>query len=169
MTRKTIAIIDATERLGATIARNIAKENYRLLLFSLDVNELKFLVKGITKQTPNADIDFMPCAGDASWEADVVILTIPLNNELAQKISPFVNRKIVVSISFENHAEIGELEELLPGARIVKLDASLGDDKEHVFAAIASNDPEALQVAQEIARFIRIQLIDQKASLEKII
>jgi predicted dinucleotide-binding enzyme len=169
MSAKTIAIIDATERIGATIARNIVKENYRLLLLSRHVNELKNLVKGITKRSPNADIDCMPCVGDASWEADVVVLTIPLNNELVQKISPFVNRKIVVSISFENHAKIGELEELLPGARIVKLDASLGDDKEHVFAAIASNDPEALQVAQEIARFSRIQLIDQKASLEQII
>ena len=135
MAKKTIAIIGATSRMGSAIAKIIAKGNYRLLLFSDDRKKLNSLAGEIRITNPSVEIDCMDCAANASWEADIIIPAIPFSvqNEIAKKIQPYANRKIVISISGslnEPGSDLGitsyeELQKLLPGAKIVKtFDAS---------------------------------------------
>jgi predicted dinucleotide-binding enzyme len=177
-TKKTIAIIGAASNLGSTIAKELANGPYRLLLFAEDKKALGSLSKQITIANPSADIDCMGCAADASWEADIIISTVSLNEEkeTARKIEPFANRKILVSISSKNKIDepgipgairaTKKLQKLLPGAKAVKLfNASLPVDSEQVPVFIAGDDDEALQTVREIlqiAGYEDVQLINLK-------
>src|SRR6266540_6154308 len=124
MSKKTIAIIEATGNIGSAIAKRLAKGNYRLLLFAHETKKLNSLAEEIKKQTPTADLDCMGCAADASWEADIIISAVPPNEEkeIISKIEPFANRKILISISSKKNYrliiskainEAKELQELL--------------------------------------------------------
>jgi predicted dinucleotide-binding enzyme len=91
---KTIAIFGASGTTGSAIATSLAK-NYRLLLFAHEPTALARLERVIMEQVPGADIECMGCAADVTWEADVIISTVPLvqEEELASKIEPFTNEK----------------------------------------------------------------------------
>lgn len=155
MSKKTvIAIIGATGKLGSVFSKKLAKHNYRLLLFSHDAAQLDSLAKEIMTTTPKADIECMNCPMDASWEADIVITDIHNEKELIQKTRPFANRKIVLSIFHASEKE--ELQELLTGARLVKIfipgktnfpGLENGDQIELV---IDSDDEEALKTGTKI-------------------
>src|SRR6266498_4724154 len=148
MSKKTIAIIGATENMGSALAKSLAKGNYRLLLFAHDTKKLNSLAEEIKKQTLSADIEPMGCAAEASWEADIIIPDIPVNeeNEMAKKIRQFANRKIVITNGKE------DLQKLLPGARVIRVfnpsveinfSSPLIDGKQ-TDAFIAGSDKEAL-------------------------
>jgi predicted dinucleotide-binding enzyme len=161
---KTIAIIGANGNTGSTIAARLAKANYRLLLFSHEPGELTSLVEKIKRETPSAEIECMGCAINATWEADIIISTIALNDEreLVTNIKPFANRKVVISISSgeENDNRIAskamtttqELQNLLPGAKVVKLFNISFDHEGHGPAVMTGNDQEALKFAKEILK-----------------
>jgi polyisoprenoid-binding protein YceI len=148
MSKRTIAIIGATEKMGSAFSKNLAKSNYRLLLFDHNEKKLNALAREIKKSVPSADIDFMNCAASATWEADVIIPDFPTGSEkeLVQKIEPFTNRKIVISFSNEN------LQKILPGATIVKISGPDGTMKAKGKLLIDGNDDEAIRTATEIIR-----------------
>ena len=145
MSRKIIAIIGATGKRGSTLSKAMAKSNYRLLLFDHDTEKLDALVNEIKRNDPLSDIEFMSCEGDASWEADIIVPDIPAGQEkeLAQKIAPFSNRKIVLNISKNSAAH--ELQKLLPGASVINV---IEDTNRELL--IDGNDDEALKTAAEI-------------------
>jgi predicted dinucleotide-binding enzyme len=177
-TKKTIAIIGATGNMGAAIAKKLANCHYRLLLFAEDKKGLGSLARQIKIADPSADIDCMGCAADASWEADIIISTVSLNEEkeTARKIEPFANRKILVSISSNEEIDMPDvskaikatkkLQKLLPGAMVVKLfNSSFAIDRKQVPVFIAGDDDEALQTVKEIlqiAGYEGVQLINLK-------
>ena len=173
MAKKTIAIIGATDNVGRAIAKSLAKGNYRLLLFAEDRRKLNSLAEEIRTTNPLADIDCMDCAADASWEADIIIPAVPFSvqKEIAQKIEPYANRKIVISISDPpNETNNGlltspdtcaaeELQKLLPGAKIVKAFSASFTDKffqpvinEKQINALIADEEETLQAIAEILK-----------------
>ena len=174
MAKKTIAIIGATSKMGSAIAKIIAKGNYRLLLFGDDRKKLNSLAEEIRITNPSVEIDCMDCAANASWEADIIIPAIPFSvqNEIAQKIQPYANRKIVISISDSLNEPDGDLEitsyeelqKLLPGAKIVKgSDASFHTksfqpsiDSNQLDENVATVNEEALQDILEILKLAEI-------------
>ncbi len=165
MSKQTIAIIDANGSMGSIIAKSLAKGNYRLLLFGHETKKLNSLAEEIRKQTPIADVDCIACAADASWEADIIISAVSPDEEkeIAKKIEPFANRKILISISSneEKHKLVAskaikatkELQKLLPGAKAVKLfNISFATNGKQTPAFIAGNDEEALHTVKEILK-----------------
>jgi 8-hydroxy-5-deazaflavin:NADPH oxidoreductase len=159
---KTIAIIGAIGNVGSGIATRLAKANYRLLLFAHEPKALASLAKAIKQEVPGADIECVGCAANATWEADIIISTASLVEEeqLAGKIEPFTNRKILISISsYEDGDNLvasralratRQLQKLFPGTKVVKLFNVPFDNEWHGPTVMTSNDEEALQVAEEI-------------------
>lgn len=171
-TKRTIAIIGATGNMGAGIARNLSKGNYRLLLCANDQTKLQSLVQDIIKGNTAADVEAVDCSMTASWEADNIIVAVPhpAEKEVAERIRQVANQKIVVSISNPLNAAYNglttapdtsaaeELQKLLPNSKIVKAFNTVfaADFATPVIAGkqadafIAGNDTEALQVVSEL-------------------
>lgn len=130
--KKTIAIVGATEMRGSSIARNLSKGNYHLLLMSEDAERLQALKIELSNSV--AEIDAIGCAKDACWEADIIIVATPYEQEkdVAEKIKEVANGKIVISVSnpldrsYEklfpspNNSAAEELQRMLPYSKVVK-------------------------------------------------
>lgn len=50
-------------------------------------------------QNMDSDAEVVTCLTDAGWQADILILTVPIltENEMADKIKEVANQKIVIS------------------------------------------------------------------------
>ncbi|MBI1769776.1 MAG: NAD(P)-binding domain-containing protein, partial [Bacteroidetes bacterium] len=130
--KKTIAIVGATEKRGAAIAKSLAKGNYRLLLMSAETEKLAALSKELDPSI--AEIETISCAKDACWEADIIIVATPYQTEkeVAEKIREVATGKIVISTSnpvdrsYEylfpspNSSAAEELQRMLPYSKVVK-------------------------------------------------
>ena len=171
-TKNTIAIIGASGNMGSAIAKNLAKGNYRLLLFANQKEKIQRLSNEIKKLNPSADIDCVGCPFDASWEADIIIPAVPytMEEEVAEKIKQVATQKIVVSISNplnENYnglltspdrSAAEELQNYLPDSNVVKAFNTVfaSDfsqpviDGKQVDSFIAGNDQESLQTVSEL-------------------
>ena len=131
--KTTIAIIGASGNMGKGLSTALAlKSDHRLLLADSDYDAVKALAAELKRTKPTADVEAIDCSSTASWEADIVIPAIPYaaQREVAEKIKPFVNQKIVVSLvnpmnetmtalATESSAA-EELQQLLPNAKVVK-------------------------------------------------
>lgn len=173
-TKKTIAIIGASGSMGSAIAKSLAKENYRLLLFANQQEKVEQLINEIKSINTSADVDSMVCPFDASWEADIIIPAVnyKVEKEVAEKIKAVATQKIVISISNplnenydglvtpDNSSAAEELQEELPDSKVVKAFNTVfaGDfsqpiiDGKQVDVLIAGNDEEALKTTGEIVK-----------------
>lgn len=171
-TKQTIAVIGATGNMGSNIAKNLSKDNNRVLLFAKNQEKVNALVSEIKNNNSAADVEAYECPATASWEADVIILAVPYAAELeiAEKIKEVANTKIVISIANPlNETYTGlvtspdtsaaeELQKLLPNSLVVKAfnttfaaDFStpvIGDKQ--VDAFIAGNNAEALETVSAL-------------------
>ena len=101
-TPTTVAIIGATGRLGAASAKGLSKNGrYRLLLMSQVQDELIDLKVQLEKTNSDAEVYALSCAKEASWEADIIIVATPSEEDMivADKIREVATGKIVISIS----------------------------------------------------------------------
>jgi 8-hydroxy-5-deazaflavin:NADPH oxidoreductase len=166
-TKKTIAIIGATGKMGSAIAKSLAKANYRLLFIARRQEKVQRLINEIKQQYPSADVDGMGCAFDASWEADIIIPAVNYKNEkeVAEKIKPVATQKIVISISNPfnddynglvtptNSSAAEQLQNYLPHAKVVKAFNTVFSnsfsqpviDEKQLDVLIAGNEEEAVQ------------------------
>lgn len=120
--KKTIAIVGATESKITDIVYQFAKSDFRLLLISKDVTSLSLLSESIVATNPHAEIDSLECVKEGCWEADVIILAIPCDEEkyVAELMKEVATQKIVVSISDERNSH-DELQHILPHSKLVKV------------------------------------------------
>jgi 8-hydroxy-5-deazaflavin:NADPH oxidoreductase len=170
-TIKTIAIVGATTNLGAAIATNLSgKGNYRLLLMSEDLTKLIDLKARLAKSGTEAFA--ISCARDASWEADIIIVATPYNEEknVAEKIREVAIGKIVISVSHPldgsclrvanslHSSAAEELQKLLPHSKVVMtcntlfaadFVTALGRSADRF---IAGNNGDAVQTVFEILK-----------------
>jgi 8-hydroxy-5-deazaflavin:NADPH oxidoreductase len=171
-TKQTIAIIGATGNMGSAIARSIAKGPYRLLLKGNRQEELDSLVKDIKTKNPNTEVESAVCPTEASWEADIIVLAVPFENEkeIAPVIKEVASQKIVISISNPLNATYNglvtdpgtsaaeELQKLLPHSKVVKaFNTTFAADfttpvinGTQADAFIAGNDEDALQIVSDL-------------------
>jgi NADPH-dependent F420 reductase len=171
-TRKTIAIIGASGKMGSAISKSLSKGNYRLLLIANQHQKVEQLINEIKSNNPLADVDSMGCSFDASWEADIIIPAVQyqVEKEVAEKIKQVATQKIVVSISnplHENYSGLAtarqesaaeELQNYLPDSKVIKAFNTVfsGDfsqpviDGKQVDVFIAGDDEEALKTVSEL-------------------
>jgi len=116
--KKTIAIIASTNEKAAAIVNKLSLENSRLLVVSKQANQFIELSTDIKSRQPNLELDVIDCMKDGCWEADIIILDIPYDEEteVAALIKEVSTQKIVVSFS-EN--ENSELQNLLKYSKVV--------------------------------------------------
>lgn len=117
-TKQTIAVIGASDRMGAAISKKLATGNNRLLLFASEIEKVKALANDITTGTESAEVEVLECPTDASWEADVIVLAVPVDSEkeIAEKIREVANQKLVITI----HNPVAALQKLLPHSKLVQ-------------------------------------------------
>ena len=171
-TKKTIAVIGATGKMGAAISKTLSKGNYRILLCSQEKNEAESIVNAIRTADGSADVEAVDCSTQASWEADIIISAVSYDFEkhVAENIKQVANQKIVISISnisgntfngiptasYTSAAE--ELQMLLPYSKVVKAFNTFHPedffeptiDGRKLDAFIAGNNEEALQTVSEL-------------------
>src|SRR5664280_1901520 len=109
--KKTIAIIASTNEKAAAIVNRLFPENYRLLLLSKYANQFIELLTEIASRHPNVELDLIDCMKDGCWEADIIILDIPYDEEteVAALIKEVSTQKIVVSFSENENSELQNL------------------------------------------------------------
>lgn len=172
--KKTIAIVGATEKRGLTVVNHLAKGNYRLLLMSEDSEKLSQLKNDLANAV--AEIETLNCAKDACWEADIIIVATPYEQEkeVAERIKEVATGKIVVSVSnpidatYEklfpspSHSAAEELQRLLPYSKVVKtFNTSLVENfaspvikGETADTFIAGNNGDAIDTIAEIIKSV---------------
>lgn len=113
-TKKTIAIIGALEEKGREVVQYLAKEDYHLLLFYKETED------PAQKQTDNSPgMEWISCPVEACWEADIVVLAIPSEEqeEVVSGIKTVLTGKPVIDVRNEVNA-VKELETSLPHSKI---------------------------------------------------
>jgi len=172
ITKQTIAIIGAGGNMGSAIAKHVASGNYRLLLFDRDYSKLPKLTKEIGQEYPNADVKAMNCAHDCSWEADIIIMAVPHEQErkIAEKIRDVATQKTVVSIANPMDGNFSklttepdtsaaeDLQQWLPHSKVVKAFNTTfaadfeqpGIDGQKFDSFIAGNDEQAIETVTEL-------------------
>jgi predicted dinucleotide-binding enzyme len=127
-------IIGASGEVGRNIAASVAKGNNRLLLNGKNTSELSLLTEKLKKENPGKEIEAITCRYNGCWEADVIVLAVPSEEELeiAQKIREVANQKLVISISdplnvsynspntAPGNSQVNELQKWLPNSKVVK-------------------------------------------------
>jgi predicted dinucleotide-binding enzyme len=124
--KKTIAIVGATEKSGKIIAKRFSSMPYRLLLISNDQVELNNLSENISARKSMAEIDTIDCVKEGCWEADIIILAVPLceENKVAQKMKEVSTQKIVVTVCDRNDSH-EDLNRMLPYSKLVTVSGDL--------------------------------------------
>ena len=120
--KKTIAIVGATEKDGRRIANQFACMPYRFLFISNKIIELEELTNNILEKSPDAEIEILECVKDGCWEADIIILAVPAeqNQKVAGLIKEVATQKIVVEIS-DKEKDVNELRKILPYSKLVRV------------------------------------------------
>lgn len=173
-TIKTIAIVGATGRMGSAITKRLSNtEGYRLLLMAHDQERLDDLKLQVEDSRPTAELDTLTCAKDACWEADIIILAIPHDEEkqIAERIHDVATGKVIISISNPTDGSTSkpasratasaaeQLQRLLPNSKVVKAFNTLSVADFEVPAKptrtidifIAGNNGDAVDVVSKMA------------------
>jgi len=170
--RKTIAIVGATEKRGSSIAKNLSKGNYHLLLISENTEQLQALKNELVGS--RAEIEAMSCAKDACWEADIIIVATPYDQEkeVAEKIKEVATGKIVISVSNQldrsyeklfplaTDSAAEELQRLLPYSKVVKTFSTANIENfaspviqgETADTFLAGNNGDAIETVSQIIK-----------------
>ncbi len=172
--KKTIAIIGAAGNMGSGIARNLSKAGHRLLLVDPNPSKLSELLTSITISVPNAEVEIVNSAKEASWEADIIIPAVryQIQSTIASEIQEVATGKIVISIANPlNETYDGlvteptvsaaeELAKLLPHSKIVKaFNTTFAADfsapqlgGKTVDCFVAGDDEQAVAVVSELVK-----------------
>lgn len=172
--KQTIAIIGATGNMGKAIAKSLAKEENRLLLFSSNQQKAQELADEIKSNNSVVEVEGIGCPVNASWEADIIILAVPFpaEAEIAKKIEDVARQKIVISISnplnetydrlvtSPGTSAAEELQKILPDSKVIKAfnttyAANFAQpviDGKQTDAFIAGDHATALTVVEELVR-----------------
>jgi predicted dinucleotide-binding enzyme len=145
--KSTIAIIGTSGKTGAQLARSLCKSDYTLLLMDKNYDRLKKLFSEIKMADKNASVEIIPCAKDACWEADIIIVSETENiKRIAEKIKEVVYGKIVAVISTE--ITIEDIADYFPYSKTVLIDAET--------FLTESNNEEAIEAISKLLESIGI-------------
>ena len=152
MLKDTIAIIGATSNEGWLLANKLLTGNFRVLLMDNDLPQLNLMLHNINTVDINVDVAIVDCCRNASWEADIIIIAVPANQqiEVAKKIKEVATQKMVVFINSFVNTEI-ILQEILPQSRLVfVLLEHINKEVNYCDAILKSINSESLLLAGKI-------------------
>ena len=162
-TKQTIAVIGNTGKMQTTLLKGLSRGNYRLLLCSAEDDQMLNLTEEIRTSNAAADVETIQCTVNASWEADIILSSIPRTEEkeMAATIKEVACQKILVSIGEDsrngdttavNFTEIktaaDELQNLLPNSKVVKV-ATTTDGSELTETVINGNIQNAIVAGED--------------------
>ncbi|REL38244.1 hypothetical protein DYD21_06455 [Rhodohalobacter sp. SW132] len=124
ITKQTVAIIGSSNGIGRSFVNALCRDNYRLLLIEENREEAERLSDEISSSVEGADIEFLECSHQASWEADVILILkngIDLK-DLSEKINEVSTQKIIVTLlKAERADDLEQVESYFPNSRVVGL------------------------------------------------
>jgi predicted dinucleotide-binding enzyme len=128
--KKTIAIVGATEKEGKSLSEKLAKSQHHLLLVSENPEKLSSFRESLKEKIPGADVDSIQCVKDGCWEADIILLAVPENEEktIGKLMKEVATQKIVGTV-LPPACEHSELQKLLPYSRLVNLEIDYDSDR----------------------------------------
>jgi predicted dinucleotide-binding enzyme len=145
--KKTVALLGVSETNSIFLAKQIAKTN-PVLLFDHDVVVLNAVYSQILLEYPNAKAEIMICPTNASWEADVIILSnaAATDGNLIEKIRNVATGKIVLFLENKKNTDENsyeKLQDLFPFSKVVQSFESADNSNDSLF--LNGNDNEAVK------------------------
>jgi predicted dinucleotide-binding enzyme len=147
--RRTFAVLGVSETNSIFLAKQIAKTN-PVLLFDHDAVVLNTVYSQILSEYSNAKAEMMICPTNASWEADVIILSNAAANDgnLVEKIRNVATGKIVLFLENKKNMNTSgntdeKLQHLFPFSKVVQSFESADDSNDSLF--LNGNDKEAVK------------------------
>ena len=120
--KKTIAIIGALEKSGEETLQQLATTDHRLLLFYRGQDNPDIVKQQLISEYPQLDAEWISCPIEASWEADIIVLAVPKDEQeqLAGVIKAVVTGKPVINL----HKEVAkdDLEKMFPYSDVIIAD-----------------------------------------------
>ncbi len=159
--RRTFAVLGVSETNSIFLAKQIAKTN-PVLLFDHDAVVLNTVYSQILSEYPIANAEMMICPTNASWEADVIILSnaAATDGNLIEKIRNVATGKIVLflenkknTINFES--TLDKLQHLFPFSKVIQSFESAVDFNNSLF--LNGNDKEAVKTILTLFTSIGLQ------------
>jgi predicted dinucleotide-binding enzyme len=147
--RRTFAVLGVSETNSIFLAKQIAKTN-PVLLFDHDAVVLNTVYSQILSEYSNANAEMMICPTNASWEADVIILSnaAATDANLIEKIRNVATGKIVLFLGNKKNTNTSgnsaeKLQHLFPFSKVVQSFESAVDSNNSLF--LNGNDKEAVK------------------------
>ncbi len=147
--RTTFAVLGVSETKSIFLAKQIAKTN-TVLLFDQNTATLLEVYTEIISENPKANAEMMICPTNASWEADVILLSndTATNAALLEKIKKVATGKIIITLGNEiegiSSASIfDELQHLFPFSKVVQSIGS-SEDSDNSFV-LKGNEGQTLR------------------------
>lgn len=147
--RRTFAVLGVSETNSIFLAKQIAKTN-PVLLFDHDAVVLNTVYSQILSEHPNANTEIMICPTNASWEADVIILSNAAATDvnLIEKIRNVATGKIVIFLENKKNtinfkSALDKLQYLFPFSKVIQSFESMDEVEDSVL--LKGNDKEALK------------------------
>ena len=153
---KTIAVIGASDKRNFPVLNELSTR-YQLLLFDKNANDVNKIQQSLLAENRYASIEIMPCATDASWEADMIILSgFCINDEnIVRTIKEVATAKIIVIMENDdeftksiNHQVSFDL--LFPHSRIIEVINISTDDQVEKEFLLEGHDSYALDTVSSI-------------------
>ena len=147
--RRTFAILGVSETKSIFLAKQIAKTN-PVLLFDHDAVVVNEVHAQILLEYPKANAEMMICPTNASWEADIIILSndAGTDDNFIKKIRRVATGKIVLvlvneknTINFES--TLDKLQHLFPFSKVVQSLELMDEVEDSVL--LKGNDEETLK------------------------
>lgn len=120
--RKTVAILGVSNSNVILVATHLARE-HAVLLFDKDQKLLSSIYAQLLLENPNAQVEPMRCPTNASWEADIIVVSdnALANETLIQQIRKVSTGKIVLileSVTDEKNKN-SYFEDLFPFSKVI--------------------------------------------------
>lgn len=143
LTKETIAIVGATETFGPDLAQHFANVDYPLLLISDKREELSSLHTSLSRRYPLAEIDFLECVKGGCWEADIILLAVPEDQQVTATglMKDVAVQKIVVTL-FGSPQQMKNLKEVLPFSRLAGIHIDADNNKVEIFGDLPQTENE---------------------------
>ena len=153
---KTIAVIGASDKRNFPVLKELSAR-YQMLLFDKNIKALSDIHKILLQENHHGSIEKMNCPTNASWEADLIILSgFCINDaEVVQNVKKVATAKIVIIMENDdeftksiNHQVSFDL--IFPHSKIIEVININTDDKDEKEFLLEGHDSNALETVSNI-------------------